>query len=113
MEMDKELKQINGFIGTTKYYNVMGANVTDGVHYIMENGYSWIVTDSIVILRMELKKYDFMTVKLKLLLDNKAKMIITDGNDKVLYTQDYNYTDAKKDLTMFYTNNVLMLDSEY
>lgn len=40
-------------------------------------------------------------------------MEITDGNDNVLYRQNYDYTDAKRDLTLFYADNVLMLSGEY
>ena len=38
---------------------------------------------------------------------------MTNGNDKILYTQDYEYTNAQKDLTLFFTDNVFLLDSEY
>ena len=109
---DFELKDIGEFIGTLQYTNVMGAKVTDGVVYVMRNGYSWLVTDMIAILRMKLQNEEFCAVKLKLD-GTKAKAIITDGNNKVLYSQDYSYTDAKKEFMMFYTNGVLMLSGEY
>jgi len=37
---DLELKALNEFIGTQNYYRYMGVLLTDGVKYIMENGYS-------------------------------------------------------------------------
>ena len=55
---------------------------------------------------------EFISVKLKLDGD-KGKMIVTDGNDKVLYTQEYGYSDAQKELDLFYTNKVLLLSREY
>ena len=110
--MDKELKDLGQFFGTEGYTNIMGVDVTDGITYIMQNGYSWFVTDMIVILKMKLKEEPFCVVKLKLD-GNKGKAIITDGDEKVLYTQDYKYTDAKKELDLYFTNNVLMLCREY
>jgi len=110
---DLELTHLELYRGSEQYHGVMGVNATDGVAYIMENGYSWFVTDMVVILRMKLQHEEFCAVKLKLLQDNKAEAVITDGNDKVLYRQKYDYTNARKELTLFYTNNVLMLSGEY
>jgi hypothetical protein len=124
---DLELKGLNGFIGTQNYYQYMGVLFTDGIRYIMENGYSWFVTDAIAVIvahqkiRRHLQKDDFLTIKLKLgeTVENSkiglktAQMIITDGNDNILYTQNYEWTDAKKELKLFYTGNTLMLASEW
>lgn len=109
---DLELKELDMYHGTEKYHDVMGGNVTDGVAYIMNNGYSWFVTDSLAVIRIQLKKEPFLSVKLKLK-DDTADMIITDGNDKVLYKQHYGYTSAKRELNLYYSNNVLMLSGEY
>lgn len=111
---DLELKKLGNFYGTTQYHNIMGNNCTDGIAYVFENGYGWVVTDALVILRMkeEVKKEEFVAVKLKVD-DGKAKITYEDGNENVLYEQKYDFTDAKKDLTLFYTNGVLMLCSEY
>ena len=40
-------------------------------------------------------------------------MVVNEGNDKRLYTQEYDYTDAKQELTLFFTDGVLMLSGEY
>ena len=110
---DLNLSDLGAYHGTENYVNVFGVNVTDGIGYIMNNGYSWFVTDSIVILKT-IKNQEFLSVKLQVDLENhKGKMIITDGNNKVLYTQNYDYTDAKRNLTLFFCNNVLMLSGEY
>jgi hypothetical protein len=118
-EPDLELKGLNEFYGTQNYYQYMGVLFTDGVKYLMENGYSWFVTDAIAVIvahpkiRRHLQKDDFLTVKLKLTGEYEADMIITDGNDTQLYRQHYDFTDAKRELKLFYTGNVLMLASEY
>lgn len=111
---DLDLKNLGQYRGTEGYHNVMGAKVTDGVGYIMQNGYSWFVTDAIVSLRMipELKNEEFVVVKLKVK-DKKAVVTMTDGNEKILYTQKYDYTNAKTDLTLYYQNGVLLLSGEY
>jgi hypothetical protein len=120
---DLELKALNSYYGTQNYYQYMGVLFTDGVKYIMENGYSWFVTDAIAIIiahqkiRRHLQNDDFLTIKLKLNKDKDgfttADMIFEDGNYNQLYRQHYDFTDAKKELKLFYTGNVLMLSSEY
>ena len=117
METDLELKHLGNFIGTTNYtkLSLFKTVVTDGVSYLMKNGYSWFVTDALAVIDFsedeKLKNEVFLSIKLTL--DDKPKMIITDGNDKILYEQNYNYTDAKCNLFLFWANGVLMLSQEY
>jgi len=111
-EPDLYLRDIDSYIGSEKIYNVMGVYVTDGVKYIMENGYSWFVTDAIAVIRAKLKNKDFLAIKLTVK-NNKAMMEITDGNDHIFYRQEYKWSDAKRNLTLFYVDNVLMLSGEY
>ncbi len=110
---DLELRDLDQFSGTQQYFKCwLGALATDGVNYIMGNGYSWLVTDALSVIKLELKDEPFLVVKLKVK-DNKAVMTIEDGNGKVFHTQDYDYTSAKKDLTLYFVENVLMLSGEY
>jgi hypothetical protein len=114
---DLELKELNQFIGTECYHQVYfdkSISGTDGIVYIMESGYSWLVTDmlAVVCTKPEIRKQEFLAIKLKVK-DKAAIATIEDGNNHVLYQQDYKYTDAKKDLTLFLTNDVLMLSGEY
>jgi len=114
MKDDLELKDLDSYIGSEHYYKVLTALVTDGVNYIMKNGYSWFVTDALIIIKTILKNEEFMTVDLKLNERKKtAYMIITNGNKRLLYKKHYFYTSAKRDLKLFYENNVLMLSGEY
>jgi len=111
---DLELKELNSFTGTEHYYNVMGALVTDGVKYIMDNGYSWFVTDALAVIKTKFRNKEFLSIKLQVNKEKQdATMLITDGNDNVLYKQYYKYTNAKIDLTLFFTDNVLLLSNEY
>ena len=120
---DLELKALDNFCGTHRhynvFYNVFGVLVTDGVKYLMDNGYSWFVTDTITVIRFrgkypKLKNQSFLSVKLKLnRKKTEADLTIEDGNYNKLYQQHYCITDAKRELTLFYTDGVLMLNSEY
>lgn len=113
MEKELELKGLDQFCGTEKYVNVLGANVTDGVGYIMKSGYSWFVTDFLAVRKTgKMVGQPFLAIKLELN-GTKAKMAVTDGNEKVLYEQKYGYTDAKRSFTLYFVDNVLMLSGEY
>lgn len=108
-----ELEQLEQYRGTEKYIGVLGANVTDGVAYVMESGYSWFVTDFLAVRKTgKMLGQEFLAVKL-VVDGSKAKMVVTDGNEKVLYTQKYDYTDAKRNITLYFTDNVLLLEGEY
>ena len=113
--VDLELKSLPFFTGTEEYHEAwLGVYVTDGVKYIMENGYSWFVNDAIsVIVTKGWREKEFLSVKLELLGGCRAEMTIEDGNGNVLYGQRYAFTDAKRELTLFYSNNVLMLNTEW
>ncbi len=115
-EPDLELKSLDSFHGSEHYYRLMGGiNATDGVNYVMSNGYAWFVQDAAVIIRMEpkVREQEFVVVKLKLLPKGKAKVVYEDGNDNVLFEQSYEWTDAKKELKLFYADGVIMLPGEY
>jgi len=113
---DLELKGIGGFIGTEQYYNVMGVIVTDGVKYLMDNGYAWFVTDSIavIICNKKIRAEPFLVVKLKVDLEKKeADLTIDGGNENILYRQHYDFTDARREeVKMYFENKVLCLPSE-
>jgi hypothetical protein len=119
-EPDLELKGLDNFHGSEHYYRLMGGvNATDGVHYIMQNGYSWFATDAVAVLKAhpKLRKHlahdDFAVIELRLLPDKQAQMLVEDGNGNELYRQSYAYSDAKVGLKLFYTGGVLLLASEY
>jgi hypothetical protein len=114
---DLELKDLEQYYGTTQYHKGwLNVNLTDGVAYVSENGYSWFVTDAISVIKTkgQLKNESFLAVKLAIDKNSEtAVMTIDDGNNNVLYKQEYGYTNCKRDLTLFFIDNVLMLDREY
>jgi len=122
---DLKLSKLGHYFGTVNYYDLGGIFrhivVTDGVKYIMDNGYSWLVTDvaSVIVTNKKIRQYlswdYFLSIKLKVNLEEKtAIMTIGDGNGNILYTQKYQYTDAEvEELTLFYADGVIMLASEW
>ena len=116
-QADLELKALGQFIGTQQYYRVwLGALATDGVKYVMDNGYSWFVSDALSVIKTmpKMKREAFLTVELKRIPEkNEADLIITDGNKHELYRQHYDFTDAKRDLNLYFIDNILLLASEY
>ena len=118
---------LNGFNGTEQYYFnpfFKAIRYTDGVKFLSDNKASWLVTDSLSVLLHEekvLKEYEnsgFISIKW-LFEGTTATATYTDGNDGVLFVQEYGHTDflnhfdIKNELNLFYTNGVLMLGSEY
>ena len=115
MTDDLYLKDLNQYYCTSQYYNVMGVHVTDGVKYVMDSGYSWFVTDAIAVIKVGPKRVriqPFLTVELHLKKEKEAEMIMTDGDNHKVYEQKYKYTDAKRELKLYYSAGVLLLPSE-
>jgi len=118
---DLELKALHQFNGTLNYYRYLGILITDGIVYIMQNGYSWLVSDAIITIHFDkriqnyLKNENFIAIKLKVNRENKtAKVTFEDGNYNVLAYKLYDYTNAKiEELVLFYVDGVLMLSNEY
>lgn len=115
---DLTLKELNQHYGTFYYYpfGLGNTKITDGVAYIVGNGYHWFVSDLDVIslMKPKIKNEGFLVFKLKVNEDKTATATITDGNKKTLYTQKYEYTNAKvKELTLYKQNNIIMLAQEY
>ena len=118
MTDDLYLKDLNQYYCTTNHYVhplFRSIKYTDGVQYLMSNGYSWFVTDAMAVLvagprrvRME----PFLVIKLNLRENKPAQMTMDDGNGKIVYRQNYGYTEAKVELKIYFENRVLMLPSE-
>ena len=119
---------LQGFTGTEAYHKIdhfSGHVVTDGVLEMAEKlNAHWLATDILINQKHipSLKGQPFITWKLKA---EKAGAILTadDGNNNILYTQDYYVTDFpfsevqsslsdKTTFVMFFSNGVLLLPSE-
>ena len=107
------------FTGTEQWFrHPLSSNFlyTDGVKFFAEHcggGAYWFLD----ILATELadlqETEDFMSITLDVV-DSSAKITADDGNGNVLYTKNIDFTDAEKGTwKFFFTNNVLLLPSEY
>lgn len=116
---DLELKELGAFTGTESYHSAkpFPEKLTDGVAYVMQNGYTWLITDALSLIHTKpsCRGQEFYSIKLRLKKMPKVEaiLLISDGNENILATQDYEFTTAKKELDLFLTDNVLMLSSEY
>ena len=107
------------FTGTEQWFrHPLSSNFlyTDGVKFFTEHcggGALWFLD----ILATELadlqETEDFMSIVL-IVVDKSAKILVDDGNGNILYTREVDYTDAEEGAwKFFFTNNVLLLPSEY
>ena len=110
---------LNQYSGSLNLYKgFLNVVYTDGIHALIEHNVAWLVTDVSVICKMNLKTEVFISITLTIKEDKTAIVTYTDGNKKILFKQEYKYTDFEnqtglKELKMFYTNNTLMLAGEY
>lgn len=132
MTDDLELRDLDKYYGTEAYHSLkplFTTKMTDGVAYVYNNGYAWAITDSLALIEgakkqrrteKELSKLieyfnkgeDFLAIKLKLK-DKGAIITIEDGNNKVLHKQIYKITTAKRELTMYVVDGIILLSGEY
>ena len=114
---DLKLKMLDGFTGTEEYHlGFHGVRLTDGAKYVSDNGYTWFITDAVAVIKFEpgLDREFMLVIRLVPIPGSqKAKMMIENGNNKVLYEQTYEYTTAERDFTLFYKDNVLFLPHEW
>ena len=107
------------FTGTEQWFrHPLSSNFlyTDGVKFFAEHcggGAYWFLD----ILATELadlqETEEFMSITLHVV-DSSAKITADDGNGNVLYTKNIDFTDAEEGTwKFFFTNNVLLLPSEY
>ena len=76
----------------------------------------WLI-DKIVSVQMTepYSKEYFQVWRLVMKEDHKATLTCDDGNDKVISTEEINYTDfpLSEGVTLYMTNDVIMLPTEY
>jgi hypothetical protein len=116
MITNEELRQ---FTGTENWYRhglVRHVLYTDGVRYLAEKANAYWLVDAIASVQLESKvRYEeFQVWNLQRMAGNQAVLIGEDGNGNEIYRQDIPFTDFPLDeIKLYFTNNVLMLPSEY
>lgn len=113
-----ELKSnLHQFIGSEEFhrYKFFGKEIllTEGIYYLAENAGCYWFLDIIMSVYPKWQNEDFVSVKMTV--ENQtAKVVIDDGNGRVLYQQSVGYTDFPlSEIMLYLTGGVLMLTSEY
>jgi hypothetical protein len=124
-DLERELQQ---FTGTEQYYyNALNKNIryTDGFKYFLEKAECyWFLVIILTEIINQAKKWtadegdEFFVLRLTVSTKNTATISVRsenkNGEDKIIWTKNIEFTDAPEGEWKFYlTNNVLLLPSEY
>lgn len=123
-QVNEILEGLQQFHGSEKLYKIplTGTRYTDGLKFLANAAECyWLITDTSIIAKSLMKKSSFITVDFKRLPVDKqdysgyeAEIIYGDGNDNVLESYRYEFTDFPLDeLRLYFVDNTLMLPTEY
>lgn len=87
---------------------------TDGIKDVAETLHAYWLIDYIFSYQAELRKCNFQVWKFSIQEDKSCVVVLSDGNEKVVFTKGIEYTDLPVgELTLWLTDFVLLLPSEY
>ena len=89
---------------------------TEGAQYVAEHGGTYWLIDEIAFNQAEpaVATEEFQVWRLAVAADKTATLTCDDGNDRVVFTKQIEFTDFPLDVIRFYfTNNTILLPSEY
>jgi hypothetical protein len=115
--MKSDLSQ---FSGSENWYR-HGINrkvlFTDGAKYIADEGGAYWLLDEIAIIQPHNKAVaaeEFQVWKLIVRPDRTATLTCDDGNGRIVYTKEIEFTDFPLDtITLWFANNTIYLPSEH
>lgn len=88
-----DAQTLSMFTGTENYYNLgillRDALATDGVHYLMQNGLAWLVTDALAVIVLRAEHDGFFMVEFTPKEDGSGELVIGDGNGGIVHRQVY------------------------
>jgi hypothetical protein len=118
-------KNLDNFIGTERYYrHFLGMLLTDGVHYLCENGVAWLI-DAVASYQREPEvtgNKRLQEFQLWELVKTGTSAVLTlreDSGEKPIVTQEFYYTDCPLDKITLYVESggqgskVCLLPSEH
>jgi hypothetical protein len=112
-----DLKQ---FTGTEKWYrHAINRSVlfTDGAKYVADAGGAYWLLDEIALIQPYDKRVsaeEFQVWTLKVNPDRTATLTCEDGDYHIVFSKEIEFTDFPLDsITLWFTNNVILLPSEY
>lgn len=96
------------------YRHPFGYLFTEGAKYVADEAGAYWLLDKIGLHgRAFARKEEFQVWKLEVT-GTKGKIILTDGNDRVIHTFELYYTDfPEPGITLWFVNNTILLPSEY
>jgi hypothetical protein len=90
---------------------------TDGAKYVADQAGAYWLLDEIAIIQphnARVAAEGFQVWKLAVNADQTGVLTCEDGNDNVVYTKEIEYTDFPLDgITLYFTNNTILLPREY
>jgi hypothetical protein len=108
------------FTGSENWYrHGINRNVlfTDGAKYVADQAGAYWLLDEIAIIQPYDKRVaaeEFQVWKLTVRPDRTATLTCDDGNGKIVFTKEIEFTDFPLDVvTLYFANNVIHLPSEY
>lgn len=106
------------FTGSEKFYKAYPKVIlTDGIKFLADRAGAYWLIDLVFAYQSDrkVKQEPFQVYELSVdLKTKKAKMVCTDGNENILRTQNIPFTDFPlESIKMYYTNETLLLPSEY
>lgn len=111
---------LSQFSGSENWYrHGINRNVlfTDGAKYVADEGGAYWLLDEIAIIQSHNKTVAatrFQVWKLSVRPDRTATLTCEDGNGKIVYTKEIEYSDFPLDeITLWFTNNTIYLPSEH
>ena len=108
------------FTGSEQWYR-HGINrkvlFTDGAKFVADRAGAYWLLDEIAIIQPHDRRVaaeEFQVWKLAVNADQTGVLTCDDGNDNVVYTKQIDYTDFPPEgITLWFTNNTILLPSEY
>ena len=108
------------FTGSEHWYRhnlVRKVAYTDGAKYVAQAGGAYWLLDEIAFRQLDESKVaseEFQVWVLRVKDDHTAMLTCEDGNKNVVYTKELTFTDFPLDeIMLWFTNNVILLPSEY
>ena len=112
-----ELAQFTGSENWYRHALVRSILFTDGAKYLADKAGAYWLLDEIALIQPYEKAVaaeEFQVWKLTVRTDNTATLTCDDGNGRVVFTKEIEFTDFPlPEITLYFQNNTILLPGEY